>query len=673
PDLDTRADIYALGATLYHMVTGEFPFDGSSAAAIIARHLTDPVPSARDIQPKISRATDELIQVMMAKDRDERPQTPAQLLHMIKDALAGKVTLRPSAPTRPKPSVEHRWQGRQRRDRRERPGHPQGRSQGTHCPLLGMDAAQAAALAALKDDEHGNLTKAVFLLAEGEKLTDAEKFLAVAGNPPVLPLYKRRLDRILARARAIAEAEDAEVREAAARKAWRAILAAAKDDLKPAQAKHLLSSMDTFEAKYGTTKLAERIRDERTALRARLLRLAEGWISLFDGKTLKGWRAPGKFAEGPASVGRVEDGQIVLDNANPWCGIVHDGAMPTTDFEVIIEAMPSRKNSFLMLTFPCGDTHLRLVLGGWAPVVVGLDMIDGKYAYQNETTREMSFEAGRWYLVRLAVTRSRIVVDIDEQRVIDFKTAGRRLEPGGHGAPLKPLGLAATRTRTAIRSIRLRRGRPELEPRSGRAKAGEWHSLFDGKTLKGWRVIEHFRFPAHVGTGEGGRVKAAGGKVAFEPGKPATGMTWTGEFPTTGYDVSLEAMRVAGNDVFCAIRFPVGGSHAGLVVGAHGGGVVALDKVDRRFGGRQATVRRMPLENRRWYRVGLQVTDERIVAWIDGDKVVDLERAGHTFGITAQYESLTPFGLGTFATTGAMRNIRFRRHAPDAEPRGEAP
>ncbi|NQT89530.1 serine/threonine protein kinase, partial [bacterium] len=44
PDLDTRADIYALGATLYHMVTGEFPFDGPTPAAIIAKHIADPVP-----------------------------------------------------------------------------------------------------------------------------------------------------------------------------------------------------------------------------------------------------------------------------------------------------------------------------------------------------------------------------------------------------------------------------------------------------------------------------------------------------------------------------------------------------------------------------------------------------------------------------------------------------
>jgi len=99
-DIDTRADIYALGATLYHTVTGEFPYAGPNASAIMARHLSDPVPSAREKNPGVSRATEELIQRMMAKERDERPQDPTELLADIRDALAGKVKLRVGAPKR---------------------------------------------------------------------------------------------------------------------------------------------------------------------------------------------------------------------------------------------------------------------------------------------------------------------------------------------------------------------------------------------------------------------------------------------------------------------------------------------------------------------------------------------------------------------------------------------
>jgi len=92
--LDTRSDIYALGATLYHMVTGDFPFTGPNAGAIMAKHLAEPAPVAKEKHPDVSRATSELIARMMAKDPADRPQTPTELLAEIRDALAGKVHLR---------------------------------------------------------------------------------------------------------------------------------------------------------------------------------------------------------------------------------------------------------------------------------------------------------------------------------------------------------------------------------------------------------------------------------------------------------------------------------------------------------------------------------------------------------------------------------------------------
>ncbi|MBM4037356.1 MAG: DUF1080 domain-containing protein [Planctomycetes bacterium] len=93
-ELDSRTDIYALGATLYHMVTGDFPFTGPNASAIMAKHMAEPAPVAKEKHPDVSRATSDLIERMMAKDPADRPQTPTELLQEIKDALAGKVHLR---------------------------------------------------------------------------------------------------------------------------------------------------------------------------------------------------------------------------------------------------------------------------------------------------------------------------------------------------------------------------------------------------------------------------------------------------------------------------------------------------------------------------------------------------------------------------------------------------
>jgi len=120
-DIDTRADIYALGATLFHMVTGDHAYTGPNAGAIMARHLADPVPSAKEKCPDISRATDDLIQRMMAKDPADRPQTPAELLAEIRDTLEGKVKLRA------KPPALHRHLRHQASGRRGRGGQaPQG-------------------------------------------------------------------------------------------------------------------------------------------------------------------------------------------------------------------------------------------------------------------------------------------------------------------------------------------------------------------------------------------------------------------------------------------------------------------------------------------------------------------------------------------------------------------
>ena len=136
-------------------------------------------------------------------------------------------------------------------------------------PLLGMDAAQAVALVDLKDDERGNLTRAIFLLAESEKLDDAAKLLAAAGNLPSLANYKDRLSRVVDRARAEAKAKDVDAREAAARKAWEQILELSKGKLTASRAGQLLGMLDSFQEGSGGTELYRTIREEIAGLRAK--------------------------------------------------------------------------------------------------------------------------------------------------------------------------------------------------------------------------------------------------------------------------------------------------------------------------------------------------------------------------------------------------------------------
>lgn len=92
-DVDCRADIYALGATLYHFVTGKPPFSETSGVAAMVRNVTDYLPDPTDCNSEVSESFAWLLEKMMVKDRNRRYQNWHKFLDDLDMALANRLSL----------------------------------------------------------------------------------------------------------------------------------------------------------------------------------------------------------------------------------------------------------------------------------------------------------------------------------------------------------------------------------------------------------------------------------------------------------------------------------------------------------------------------------------------------------------------------------------------------
>ncbi len=181
---------------------------------------------------------------------------------------------------------------------------------------------------------------------------------------------------------------------------------------------------------------------------------AGGTVSLFDGKSLGQWKQT-PFEEDGKSY--VEDGRIIMAMGRDMSGVTWTGPLLRMNYEISLEAMRVEGTDFFCgLTFPINESPCTLVVGGWGGGLVGLSNIDYYDAANNMTSKNLDFESGKWYQIRVRVTQKMIQAWIDDEMMVNFEWPGHKLDVRAEVDLSIPLGIATWQTAGAIRNIEIR-------------------------------------------------------------------------------------------------------------------------------------------------------------------------------------------------------------------------
>ena len=266
-------------------------------------------------------------------------------------------------------------------------------------------------------------------------------------------------------------------------------------------------------------------------------------------------------------------------------------------------------------------------------VAVGIAMHAGLYGRPGifVWSMEENPATGKSALVR---TKLEVETAVETAPASEVSLAAGAAEPAGDAAPAEETA-------------------PAEKAADVKGDAGEL-VLFDGKTLGNWQTTQF--------GGEGDVFVDEEGNLELGFGAVITGVNWKGGVPaTSNYEISLEAMKLDGNDFFLALTFPVKDSHATFVVGGWGGGVVGISSVDDLNASENETMNIEGFEKDVWHKIRVRVTDNKLQAWIGEDQKVDLELEGRKISLLpVDIELSVPIGIAAYQTRARYRNIIWR-------------
>jgi hypothetical protein len=239
---------------------------------------------------------------------------------------------------------------------------------------------------------------------------------------------------------------------------------------------------------------------------------------------------------------------------------------------------------------------------------------------------------------------------------------------GSHESPLpKSYEEMPKPGQPAVTEVRKVTERAGTTPASSAAPAPEqaaWTSLFDGKDLGRWRIIEDPERPE-----ASGKVRVQDGQIVLgeENVRAMAGVGWTGEFPTMDYEVEWEGMVQKVTDTHRVMMFPAGKDLPFLAIRG--------EAIEGKFGpvdGKQLEIHsasnQPPLLDGRWYPFRIRVSQaEGIGVWVDGHKVVSHRVTGFRFGGGMPDGPGVPKSLALGVdgpSAGGLRNIRMRSLPP---------